>query len=90
MNLKTKTFLIEAEFIHPPSTLFPNVTLEANVLIRTKKNALLIPREFVDAESQVTLSNGERKKVQTGLKDFKFIEIVSGLGEQDEIIKPKE
>lgn len=89
MNLKNKTFLVEAEFINQPSILYPNITLEANILIRSKKNALLIPREYVDNESQVTLANGELRKIQTGLKDFKMIEVISGIGENDELIKSK-
>lgn len=89
MNIKNKTFLIEAEFEHIPSLLYPNTSLEANILINTKKNAMLIPREYLTNESQVTLSKGTLVKVKTGLKDFKMIEIISGLSKDDELIKPK-
>ena len=89
MNLKTKTFLIEADFIEPPKILYPNISLEANILIQTKKNALLIPRDYITKDNKVTLSKGDQITVKTGLKDFKMIEILSGLSKNDELIKPK-
>jgi len=34
------------------------------------------------------LANKEKKEVQTGLKDYQQVEILSGLTVNDEIIKP--
>lgn len=87
MNPQSKTFLVEAEFIKQPEVLFPNITLEANILIQTKENALLIPREYLLNDSIVTTADGEQVIVKTGLKDYKMVEILSGITATDQLIK---
>ena len=88
MNERSRTFSIKASMISVPSTLYPNQSVEGNILISTKKNALLIPIEYVDKDNQVTLENGDKRKVKTGLKDFKKVEILDGLNEKEAIILP--
>lgn len=90
MNERSKTFLVEAEFIHPPPVLYPNVTFEANILLKSKENAILIPRSFLKNDSIVIKSNGNEVIVKTGLKDYQKIEILSGISAEDELIKPTE
>ncbi len=89
MNERSKTFLVEAKFIKAPAKLYPRMTFEANIILRTKEKGLLIPRNYLLADSIATLANGDKKIVKTGLKDFQKIEIMSGLSVADEIIKPK-
>jgi len=89
MNERSKTFLVEAKFIKSPAKLYPRMTFEANIILRTKEKGLLIPRNYLLADSIATLLNGDKKIVKTGLKDFQKIEILSGLSVKDEIIKPK-
>lgn len=86
MNLQSKTFLVEAEFVQQPEILYPNVSFEANIIINSKENAVLIPREYLWNDSLVTKSNGQDVVVKTGLKDYKMIEILSGLSLDDELI----
>ncbi len=88
MNVQSKTFLVEAEFIQAPENLFPHVTFEANILIQTKENALLMPREYVFNDSILTRSSGEEVVVKTGIKDYQMIEILSGIAADEEFIKP--
>ncbi len=88
MNQRNKTFTVEAEFLHAPDNLFPNLTFEANILLQHKEKALLIPRDFVEGDSIVFLADGQKVKIQTGLKDYSFIEVLSGLKPEDIIIKP--
>jgi HlyD family secretion protein len=88
MNERTKTFLVEAEFINAPEILYPNISLEANIIIQTKENVLLIPRNYLLPNSKVINANGDTIAVQTGLKDYQKIEVISGLTENDELIKP--
>lgn len=79
MNEKTRTFLVEAVFLQTPERLFPNTTFEANILLKTKEKALLIPRNYL-IENQFVLSEaGEKIRVKTGLKDFKKVEILEGI-----------
>lgn len=88
MNERSKTFTIEAAFVKQPPTLYPNLTLEANIIIQIKKNVLTLPRKFVMDDEYVIKENGDKVKVQTGLKDYKKVEIISGVSENDELVIP--
>lgn len=90
MNELSKTFLVEAEFIQPPPLLYPNITFEANIVIQSKEQAILIPRNYLLNDSAVIKVSGDTVRVRTGLKDYKKIEILSGLEAEDELIKPNE
>jgi len=89
MNERSKTFTVEATFIKQPPVLYPNLTLEASVLIRSKENAITIPRNYIFENEYVMKSNGDKVKVEIGLKDYRKAEILSGLGKEDELIIPE-
>lgn len=88
MNERTKSFLVEAEFTRQPPVLYPNLTVEANIITAVKEKALTIPRSYLVDDSLVYISNSEKKSVKTGLKDFQKVEILSGLQSSDVIYKP--
>ncbi|WP_291400710.1 efflux RND transporter periplasmic adaptor subunit [Daejeonella sp.] len=88
MDERSKTFLVEAEFIEKPAKIYPNVSFEASILIESKERALLIPRNYLLNDSSVVMSNGDTVKVKTGLKDYQMVEIISGISIDDEIKKP--
>lgn len=88
MNERTRSFTIEAVFTEKPNTLFPNLTVEANIIIQTKENALTIPRSFLINDSFVMLQNKEKRKVSVGLKDYEKVEILGGINKDDNILKP--
>lgn len=90
MNERSKTFLVEATFTEAPKRLYPNVSFEANIILQTKDKALLVPRTYVINDSFVLKENGEKVGVKTGLKDYKMIEILSGISAEDELINPAE
>jgi multidrug efflux pump subunit AcrA (membrane-fusion protein) len=85
MDDRSRSFEVEASFTSRPPHLYPKLTVEANILISTKKNALTIPRTYLIDEHNVLLKNGERRKVVTGLKDYQRVEIMSGLSKDDHI-----
>lgn len=89
MNERTKTFLVEAEFIENPPVLFPNLTVEANIVLSTKDQVLTIPRNCLVNDSFVLDKSGNRKRVQTGLKDFNKVEILSGISKDEELSIPE-
>jgi len=88
MNERSKTFTIEAEFVQQPEVLYPNITFEANIVLQTKDNVMLLPRNYLINDSFVMKANGDKVAVKTGLKDYQKIEIISGLKADDEIVKP--
>jgi multidrug resistance efflux pump len=90
MNVQSKTFTIEAEFVIPPSLLYPNNSFEANIVINTKKDAILIPRNYLLNDSIVVNKAGNRLIVKTGLKDYQMVEILSGIDVNEELILPEQ
>lgn len=90
MNERSRSVTIEASFRQPPANLLPNLSAEANVLIRSRQNALTIPRNYLLDEKTVLLQNGEKRAVTVGLKDYQQVEITSGLNQHDILKKPVE
>lgn len=88
MNERTRTFTIEANFTQKPSTLYPNLTTEANIVIQSKEKALTIPRAYLLQDSLVILENKESRRVEIGLKDYLKAEVLSGLSANESILKP--
>ena len=88
MDEKTRTFLVEATFVNSPSVLYPNVDVEANIVIAEKENALLVPREYVINDSYVILKGNDTVSVAVGLKDFSYAEITSGLKKDALLMNP--
>ena len=89
MNERTKTFLVEALFVKQPPRLYPNLTAEANIVVHTKQKALTIPRQYLINDSFVLNNKGEKIAVKTGLKDYKKVEILSGINSSDQIHLPE-
>lgn len=88
MNPASKTFSVEAVFTKAPQVLYPNLTCEANIIIREQHDAITIPANFLLPDDYVLLSGGKKLKVRTGARDYRSVEILSGLTEKDLIVKP--
>ncbi|MEI7724873.1 MAG: efflux RND transporter periplasmic adaptor subunit [Bacteroidota bacterium] len=88
MNEPSKSFLVKALFVTRPPVLYPNLSIEANIIIRSKVKALIIPRSYLIGDTMVKMSTGKMRKVIIGLKDYQKVEIISGLSVQDVIKKP--
>ena len=89
MDERSRSFEIEAIFTKSPPELFPNLTCEANIVIEVKNSVITIPRNYLLDDNSVILSNKEKRKVVTGLKDYQKVEIISGLSTDDFIILPE-
>jgi len=88
MNERSKTFVVEARFIKAPPRLYPNMTFEANIVVRSRTKALVIPRSCMLNDSTVIRSDGAKVFVKTGLKDYQMVEVISGLDVTDELKIP--
>lgn len=86
MNERSKTFKVEAVFTKAPKKIFPNTSFEANIVLESKKEVLTIPRTYLLKGDSVLLSSGKKVKVKIGLRDFEFVEILSGLRPEDKIM----
>ena len=89
MNERTKTFIVEAVFMNQPPVLYPNLSVEANIIVSTKEHVITIPRNYLVDDSMVLQKNNTKKPVRVGLKDYQKVEIVSGLSTDEDIYKPE-
>jgi multidrug efflux pump subunit AcrA (membrane-fusion protein) len=89
MDAKSKTFTVEAEFAKTPPGLFPNLSLEANILIQVHPNALVIPRNLLWGQNQVITEDRDTLTVVLGIQTYEFVEIIGGITEKTGLIPPK-
>ena len=90
LNERANSFTVEAAFSTQPPVLFPFLTVEANIVIQQKKNALTIPRQYLIDNEFVITENDKRRKVEVGLMDYERVEIISGLSPDEIILKPED
>ena len=70
--------------------VYPGMSVEANIVTRQQRSALVIPREYLVGGSQVRVRrDGEEQMVAIvkGIQDLQYVEIRSGLTESDEVVK---
>ena len=89
MNTRTRSFEAEAIFTKRPDELFPNLTVEANIVILSKQEALTIPRNYLINDSSVMLEGGKLISVRTGLMDYDLVEITGGIDQTTRIELPR-
>ncbi|MEP6793471.1 MAG: efflux RND transporter periplasmic adaptor subunit [Saprospiraceae bacterium] len=89
MNERSKTVTVEAVFVKQPPSLYPNLTLEANIILQVKDNVITLPRKFILNDHFVIKENGDTTAIRTGLKDYSKTEILEGISEKDILILPK-
>lgn len=87
MNDRSRSFIVRAVFMTRPPLLYPNLSVEANIIIREKQAALTIPRSYLLGDSAVMVGKHEKRKVIVGIMDYQKAEIVNGLTEADLIYK---
>ncbi len=87
---KSQSFICEAVFDEPINLTFYGTQLEANIFIKEKKNALLIPRNLMDFGNKVNVK-GKKEDViiKTGIISSEFVEVLSGLTKDDVILPLK-
>lgn len=87
-DTRTQTFKIEAQFVELPEKLYPGLAGEGNIIIATKENALTIPKEYLIEGNKVQTSEGI-VEVIIGLQNLNQVEILKGINEKTEILKPQ-
>ncbi len=88
MDEQSRSFTVKAAFVTMPATLYPNLSLEANIVIQQKEKVLTIPRNCLAGDSMVKLASGKMRKVVVGLMDYQKAEILKGLTAGDVIEEP--
>ncbi len=89
MDVRSRTFKIEAHFVKTPPKLYPNLTAEANIIINVRNNVLTIPRNYLIDEEYVLVNEDEKRKIKIGLCDYQNVEVLEGLSVEETIYLPK-
>ena len=85
-----KTASVTARINTDGVRLLPGMSLEANIVIDRRAKALVLPREMVPSTKMITVRRDGKEqtvRVTTGVEDLRFVEIVSGLTDADEVVK---
>ena len=86
----SRSFTVKAYFEKIPDMSFIGTQLEANIIIGTKKNALVIPSSYLNYGNTVILVEDEKNIiVKTGIVSSEWVEITGGLS-AEQIITTKE
>jgi HlyD family secretion protein len=88
MDEKKRSFLVRAEFTKAPLALYPNITVEGNIVLQQKEDVMIVPRRFVEDDRYVYVSESEKREIVTGLKNYDEIEILSGIDMDQELYLP--
>jgi len=89
LNKMDQSFRVDARFESEQPQDFYGLTLEANIIIQTKKNIMVIPRNLLlEGDSVMVDRNGNAEKVsvKSGIRDWDHVEIHSGLDWEDQLI----
>jgi len=90
-NNDQQSFIVEAAFTDYPGHLLNGTQLQANIVIETKKDALVIPSYYLINDNYVMLKNGKKKKqVKTGIRTLEWTEVTGGISTDDALIMPKQ
>ncbi len=86
-NERTQTFRVVGSFVDLPPKLYYGFSGEANIAVSTRKNALLIPTEYLMTNNTVLTPDGE-VKVRVGVKNLEHTEILDGIDTNTTLLKP--
>ena len=89
MDVRSRTFKIEANFLNPPQKLYPNLTAEANIIIQTRNKVITIPRNYLIDNEYVLVNKVEKRKIKVGLSDYQNVEVLDGLNTNETIYLPQ-
>ncbi|MES2621710.1 MAG: HlyD family efflux transporter periplasmic adaptor subunit [Bacteroidota bacterium] len=93
MNQNDQSFKVEAEFTEDYELNFVHASVEANIILAKKDNALIVPKNVLLANDEVEIKGvgmNTKVKIKKGLENLEFVEVVEGVKEGDEVVLPKE
>lgn len=91
MNEADQTFRVDAIFTEEDAQSYIHTSVEANIIIRKKRHALIIPNSaLLSGDSVKVKKNGKTTTVavKTGIHTLDEVEILNGLDERTEIVMP--
>ena len=90
LERQARTVEIEATFDNPQNYLLPGYSADVTVIIDTSKETLGLPTQAIMRGDNVFVINDdntiEKRELETGLSNWQFTEILSGLELEDRIV----
>jgi len=89
MNEADQTFRVDARFLQQPTAPYIHSSVEANIIIQKKSNALVLPRDALVAKDSVYVRLNRKKKktwVKTGILTLDYVEILAGIDESTPVL----
>jgi HlyD family secretion protein len=78
----TQSFICKITFNEPLDFTIVNTQLQSNITVGVNKNALLIPRNFVDFGGNVQIKDQKEKvKITTKFASSDWVQVLSGIDE---------
>lgn len=91
-DTQSQSFICKITFDQPLTNSLFGTQLEANILIGKKKNALLIPRNYVGFGNKVNVKGeSENVIITTGIISTEYVEVLGGIDKNTTLLplKPK-
>lgn len=89
VNATSKTAKVIGSFNYEKGMeLYSGMSVEANIVFREKKNALVVPKDFIIKGNKVSVKGkDEQVTLKIGVEDLEYVEVLSGINENDVLIK---
>lgn len=85
---RSQTFTVEGTFMNRPKILYSGLAGEGNIIITEKENTLTIPKTYLMEGNKVMTTDGI-VAVLAGLENLDQVEILEGIDENTELLKPR-
>lgn len=87
---QTQSFICKVTFDKPIENSLFGTQLEANILVGEKKNALLIPRNYVGFGNKVNIKGKEESVIiKSGIISTEYVEVLEGVTKDDVLLPLK-
>lgn len=82
----TQSFYCKLTFTDSIDFVINGTQLQANIMIKEQKNALVIPKKYLSYDNSVTTKDREKIFIKTGFISNEWVEVLSGIDEYITII----
>ncbi|MCX6181445.1 MAG: HlyD family efflux transporter periplasmic adaptor subunit [Bacteroidetes bacterium] len=83
----SQSFICKVKFTKEPNLKISGTQLQANIIIGSKENTLVIPRSYLDFGNKVMLKGSDTAiEIKTGFISSEWVEVLSGLKESDVLV----
>lgn len=85
-DLRSQTFMVEAEFITKPATLYNGLSGEANIIMSQRQRVLTVPSEYITVDNKLNTDNGYIA-ITRGTTSLTYSEIIGDIDTNTVIYK---